>query len=501
MRKRWFAYAVWLLLAACLYFFENNTGTRVILACALLFPLIPPLRGALFGADVPPEGKAPEPQTVRVFVCREADEPGDVRAYRPGDPIRRIHWKLSAKKDELLIRETAAETETVQAEQFGASSADELKNRSRKRLLRALICAFLLCAALLALIPEANHGAQALFNRLFAASESVNAYVYDRFPVPEEQPVFLAAVLLTAALLALVLTAFLLKRRAAALCLAAAFALLQAYFGLSFPAWINIPLYGCLALAALKRPLGRGPLIGFCAAALSVALLTALLCPGVDAATEAASEAVRDRLSRIAQQITGSVSEAPEGETETRHIHTRSLEAGDNEAATDGEFRLVTVEEEQISQPYWINYLKIALLLLLSAALVILPFAPFVLLNARKKKAQEIRKAFASENVNEAVCAIFRQVIAWLSETGFGADNRLYREWADTLLGGMPEGYAERFSRCAEDYEEAAYSSHALAEEKRRLAMDLLKETETALWKAAGRKQRLRLKYWMCLYE
>ena len=32
----------------------------LLLACALLFPLIPPLRGALFGADVPPEGKAPD---------------------------------------------------------------------------------------------------------------------------------------------------------------------------------------------------------------------------------------------------------------------------------------------------------------------------------------------------------------------------------------------------------------------------------------------------------
>ena len=29
----------------------------------------------------------------------------DLRAYRPGDPIRLLHWKLSSKRDELVIRE------------------------------------------------------------------------------------------------------------------------------------------------------------------------------------------------------------------------------------------------------------------------------------------------------------------------------------------------------------------------------------------------------------
>ncbi len=32
---------------------------------------------------------------------------GDVREYVPGDPVRRIHWKLSEKTDHLLIREDA----------------------------------------------------------------------------------------------------------------------------------------------------------------------------------------------------------------------------------------------------------------------------------------------------------------------------------------------------------------------------------------------------------
>ena len=40
MMKRRIGWAVWLLTAALLYFFENNTGTRVLLAASVLLPLI-----------------------------------------------------------------------------------------------------------------------------------------------------------------------------------------------------------------------------------------------------------------------------------------------------------------------------------------------------------------------------------------------------------------------------------------------------------------------------
>ena len=30
----------------------------------------------------------------------------DLREYRVGDPLRSVHWKLSSKKDELVVRET-----------------------------------------------------------------------------------------------------------------------------------------------------------------------------------------------------------------------------------------------------------------------------------------------------------------------------------------------------------------------------------------------------------
>lgn len=504
MRRRWLGWTAWLLMAACLYFFENNTGTRIVLLCSLLFPLVPPLRAAL-SVPVSAESdtdKSAEQLTVQTFTRREADEPGEIRPYVPGDPVRRIHWKLSAKKDELLVRGTAFGPETAAEEKPTVSPASGQARAARRRLVTELALVLLICLLLLLLVPGIRLSAQALCNRLFAASERVNAYAYVYFPVPDGQSVAVAAVLAGIGAAALAALAVLVRGGALAFGLAAACALFQIYFGLALPAWANAALYSLLALRLIGRPvLRRENLLAFGAAVLAVSLLTALLLPGVSTRTEAASEAVRDRLSQLAQQVTGSAQEIRDGTAETRHVHTRTLETGGQEARADREYRLVTEAEERISMPRWVNWFRVALLLLLSAALVILPFAPFALLNARRKRAQEARRAFSSENVSEAVCAVFRQVIAWLSETGHGAGNALYREWTPQLPAGLPEGYDIRFAQCAADFEEAAYSGHALPEEKRRRALDLLSETETALWEKADWRLRLRLKYWMCLRE
>lgn len=526
MRKRWIGYAAWLLLAACLYFFENNTGTRVVLLCSAVFPLIPPLREAFFSPDGAMKPRAESRRAAGTPARREPEEAGDIRPYVPGDPVRRIHWKLSAKKDDLLVRGTAAGEETAEAETTDGKTAEgetadgktaeaEPADRERpavrpagnpgkrpaNRPAAVMAACLLLCAALLLLIPEANRGAQALCNRLFAASEAVNAYAYRYFPVPEGQNVVPAAVLLLCAGgLALALAAAS-RSRLPALGIMAACTLFQVYFGLAFPAWVNIPLCGLLAARMLRQPFRRGDLAVFCAGVLLASALTALFLPGADAATEAASERARDRLARLAEQVMGTVREDPGGETETRHIHTRSMETGSQPAETEREFRLVTLEEKQVSMPRWINWVKVILLAAAAVALVTLPFAPFALLNARKKKAREIRKAFVSPDAGEAVRAVFRQVILWLEATGHGAGNLLYREWAARLPSGLPADYAERFARCAADCEEAAYSDHAMTEDQRRNALDLLRETEAALWKGATRKQRFILKYWMCLCE
>ena len=108
MKKRCLGYAVWLLMAACLYFFENNTGTRVVLALSLAAPLVPALRRAFFGPDEARMARALKNHAVKSPTPADAKQPGEIRKYIPGDPVQRIHWKLSAKKDDLLYTRVLA---------------------------------------------------------------------------------------------------------------------------------------------------------------------------------------------------------------------------------------------------------------------------------------------------------------------------------------------------------------------------------------------------------
>ena len=62
--------------------------------------------------DLPAEENDPlagEGEGCTSLIPRPGGGPGedyDLRPYRPGDPLRAVHWKLSAKADELVVRET-----------------------------------------------------------------------------------------------------------------------------------------------------------------------------------------------------------------------------------------------------------------------------------------------------------------------------------------------------------------------------------------------------------
>ena len=500
MNRRWIGFFVWLMLSGCLYFFENNTGTRAVLCASILLPLIPPIRRTLFSADQA-EIIRQRPLTVKTFSVQEEEDAGDVRPYQPGDPVNRMHWKLSAKRHEWLLRKTGRETAPEERQtESGESQEENSAGRRKKTPVRFCLAALFFLFLCLLLIPEAKRGALALCNQLFEASERVNAYVYDRFSVPAGQSVALAAGLLVFMLALLLGITVLSGSRFLALGIMAGCAAFQMYFGLAFPGWVNVVLFATFVLWLARRPWKPKDIWPLLGALLAVSLTVALFFPGVDAGTEAASERVRDALSQLSRQMTGTVRETSAGENETRHTHTLSLIQGEEEARAEKEYRLETRLEEQISMPRWADYLKIALLLLAAAALVVLPFLPFLWLNARRKKALEIRSAFTSENVSAAVCAIFQQAIRWLEVMGRGAGNLLYRDWAEQLPEGMPPGYAERFGQGAALFEEAAYSDHTLSEDQRRQALSLLEETEQALLARADWKQKLRLRYQDCLW-
>ena len=173
------------------------------------------------------------------------------------------------------------------------------KSSWEKRFILILAALSALCLVLLAVIPAALRGAQALCNRLFAASEAVNAYAYSYFPVPDGQSVTLAVLLLILPACSLAALPFLTCSRLVTLGFAAACTLFQVYFGLPFPGWVNVPLYGLLAVRLMKRPLSRKSLLAFGVFLLIVSLLTLILLPGVHVPTVTASEKVRDQLSRL----------------------------------------------------------------------------------------------------------------------------------------------------------------------------------------------------------
>ncbi len=498
MKTRRILYLSFVLLALCLWFFGNGTGSRAVLFSALLLPLCPPVRHGLFAPD---KGPALSPHTVQApeaLSRPEEEDSGDVHPFRPGDEARQIHWKLSAKRGTLLVREQAPVP--CEAEESRTVSAPLPRREVRKRrLLSALLAVIPLAVLCLLLLPAANRGARLLFNRLFEASEAKNAYLYDRFPVEGEGPLLPAALLLASVPGSLLAVAVLSGSRLPALLLYAGCVLFQVWFGLAFPAWVNIGLCGLLLLRLLRRPPDRRAVLALLAVLLVLSLLTALLWPGTDASVEAASEKARDALSRMADSIAGAFRESPAGDTPARHVHTRSLTEGDAESREGKGYRPVTVEEEEISLHRWADLLRSLALLLLTVALIVLPFLPFLWFNARRKKALQAREVFRSGQVGEAVCALFLHTVRWLDACGCGPGNAPYAAWTPKEEG-FPEGYPALYRQCAALFEEAAYSGHSLGEDARQTLLALLARTEETLKRRAGWKQRFLLKYRECLW-
>ena len=89
---------------------------------------------------LPEEGSAP-PDSVRAARLGPGDD-YDLRAYRPGDPMRSVHWKLSSKWDELIVREQVQATAPVPLLALDRFGPPEVLDRLLDRLLglsRALL--------------------------------------------------------------------------------------------------------------------------------------------------------------------------------------------------------------------------------------------------------------------------------------------------------------------------------------------------------------------------
>ena len=355
----------------------------------------------------------------------------------------------------------------------------------------------LLLLALLFLLPAARDSGEALCNRLFALSEARNAYRYTRFTPADDAAPTLALMLL--AVCAVLLGAILLlsRSRLMALTLAVLTAGLQIYFGVSLPAWVNLPLFGLLGAVCLAAPRKPRTVLSYTGGLALIAAVVFLLAPGVHEPTELASEQVRDRLS-LAEPWTAALMETPPDALETRHENRVTLESGEQEGQSSRDYRLTTVKLLDISRPAWVDYVRI---IGLSLLLLTVPFLPFLWLNSRRKKAQALRADFTSEDHAVAIRALFRHVIAYLDFAGISAEPQPFTQWGDTLARPLSADYAEQFAECARIWQEAVYSDHAPSDEQHQAMLSLLAETERLIYEPASVAAKFRMRYLVCLHE
>ena len=375
---------------------------------------------------------------------------------------------------------------------------------SRAALKRKLCLCFgaiiLFLLALLLLLPAARDSGEALCNRFFDLSEARNAYRYTRFSPTDGAAPTLALMLLAVCAVLLGAALLLSRSRPMALTLAVLAAGLQIYFGVSLPAWINLPLFGLLGTVCLADPRKPRMVLAYAGGLALIAAVVFLLAPGVHEPTELASEQVRDHLS-LAEPWTATLTETPPDVLETRHENRVTLGSGTQEGQNSRDYRLMTVKQLDISRPAWVDYVRIIVLSLLILLLLTAPFLPFLWLNSRKKKVQARRADFASEDHAVAIRALFRHVIAYLDLAGVSVEHQPFTQWGDSLVRPFSSAYAAQFVECARIWQETVYSDHTPNEEQHQAMLSLLAETERLIYEPASAAAKFRMRYLVCLHE
>lgn len=366
------------------------------------------------------------------------------------------------------------------------------------------LAAALFSALALALLPGARAGAMTLVNRLYARSEAVNAYAYVYFEQASEDAGAVRAAALFSALFCGAACSLAGRSRAVTAVLFLAAALLEAYFGVTPMLWKNLALFACLALLLLRPGAGTGGRTALLLALAAVLALVLVFAPRPNAAVEAYSEQLRDELGRAAMQV----AETPPPPVEEENRVHRESRVHEEEANVDAaqtqdrrEFDRETENEREISIPHRTNWLRVILLMLAVIAMLIVPFAPFLLLNRAKRRSAAVRAAFEDEDNAAAIRAMFRHTVNWLCACGMKQENRPFARCAQDTQALISAQYAERYARAAQIWEEAAYSDHVMNDAQRQTVRELMEETEKTLYASSDRKTRLRLKYAACLCE
>ena len=373
---------------------------------------------------------------------------------------------------------------------------------TRRRVLFMLALAAIggLIAALS--LDALREGATLLCARLFAASESVNRYRYPALAAHWTDPVAqwgeqLLAALLGGGVALLCGAAARDGSRAWPLLLAALAASVEIYFGVVPAGWLNALLFGFIGLALAAKGARPVHLIALAAGLIAVCAAVALLLPGVHQPLEDASERVRDRLAEALEGGEWLEAPAPDMANPVRMEGLLNEEPAqpDPEAAQgyQGYQKLIRYQEN-ISNPEALDFLKIAALLVLAAAVVVGPFLPFYLWDARRRKALAAREVFRGEDVAAAVRAMFRHMARCLTAFGLTRRGEGFAAFLPAMAGLDP-ALERRFAEALPLWHRAAYSDLPVTEAERAQTEALLHDVEARVCAASGRLGRVRLKY------
>ena len=296
---------------------------------------------------------------------------------------------------------------------------------------------------------EILNGLKLLANRVFERSEAQQAYEYEYFSVSQSTTALregLAFASLAAALL------FCLHGGPA---LTGAFLLVQAYFGITASVgWLVLLLFSAalqlvpqdrLWLTALLTALFLGLL----------ALLVFLIAPEPNVRISGWDEQARDRLAihSIFYERTPEQVEIPQEATEPPPEPEAPL-------------------PEAVTTPRTVNVLFIVLLVLT----LVLLFVPAVLRDRARKKREKNRAGITDPDPSAAIRAMYLHSRRWLRLKPEPTPPEITELW---LL--------------------AAYSDHRLEETQRAQMEQYLSGLEQRIWESTTRRERLRIRYRLCL--
>ncbi|MDR1892714.1 MAG: DUF58 domain-containing protein [Oscillospiraceae bacterium] len=474
-----------------------------------------------------------------------------IREYVNGDPVRSIHWKLSQKTDRLMVREyglpisrQSPDDKDMVADStvtgLSLQVSDSTDKRIVHRIFRLLLSAALLvgiggsilhmtgrmdlwwvllpavyilsvCAAfcrskktalwfhmalgavlLLAGVfgfRQFADGGGTFLNRLFVASETRQAYLYDRFTASGSDSGLIFFLLLLCIIIAVLCAAGV--RRKNPLFALPPFLLLagtQIYLGV-FPGagWILLTFAAFALLLAFVQNGKLKPTVymPFLILVTLITVVTLATYPGANKTLAFVSESIRDRFD---EKITTSALE-----TQNIQVNPTKIQPDNAEESTDGADAVKKPEGfvgAHLGTIQQIEALAVRLLILFIVMhlLVLLGW-----LGHRRLQMKKYRARFHSPDTAFAIKALFDYLIAELKIFGLITANKDYSEYGGQITQLLKAEHFPDYQNAVGLWQEAVFSDHSMTEQQRTEMQNILNDTFKKIDAQAGVGMRCRL--------